>query len=160
MAKLDFKYFMDYDNGKIARFETTGDEEGVPVNVFIDNYTEKLDTSERSCEVDIYGIALDTEVYATEEEYDASQSEFRMASRSMIPSGTFSPEGEGAQSPHIIYTGKVLDLETNPDPKEGEPDYLLHIDTYGFDFYLYLDCKEEIKEGYIVHGSAWIYTNI
>lgn len=38
MAKLKFLYFMDYEDGEIARVETS-DDEGleIPFNIFIDN---------------------------------------------------------------------------------------------------------------------------
>ena len=42
MSRLEFCYFQDYEDGKMARMLTTGEYE-IPVNIFIDNASELED---------------------------------------------------------------------------------------------------------------------
>ncbi len=160
MTKLELQYYMDYEDGKMGRFETTGDDGGVPVNIFIDNYSDDFPT-EGECFIDIYSLGYNIEVYKTEEEFDAAHSDFRMAVRSMIPMGTFSSGTEDSeQNPRILFTGKVFGFDKDPEATGDDPNYLIHIDTYGFDFHLYTKYDGELEAGDIVHGVAWIYGDL
>ena len=70
MTKLKFLYFMDYEDGKIARVETS-DDEGleIPFNIFIDNADEYTDAKEGSCAIDICGVGSDIRIFNSEEDY-------------------------------------------------------------------------------------------
>ncbi len=162
MTKLDLLYFMDYEDGKMGRFETTGDEGGVPVNIFIDNYSDGLESFKGLCSMDICGLGYGIEFYKTEEGFEKAHSDFRMAVPSMIPMGTFSAWDGGTmeENPRILFTGRVLDVQRDPEASEEEPNVLIYIDTYGFEFFLYTRHDGEIEKGDIVHGIAWIYGDI
>ncbi|MBR0417271.1 MAG: hypothetical protein IJI56_05630 [Firmicutes bacterium] len=160
MTKLELQYFMDYEDAKMGRFETTGDDGGVPLNILIDNYSEEF-PSEGECFIDIYSLGYHIEVFKTEEEFDAAHSDFRMAVPSMIPIGTFSSQEDGSgQDPRILFTGKIFDFEKDPEATGDDPNTLIHLDSYGFDFHLYTKYDGELEAGDIVHGVAWIYGDL
>ena len=165
MTHLYFHYFKDCEDGKMAHFETTG-EERIPINVFIDNYENFRDALEGPCQMDIYGMGSDIEVFASEEEYYASKYS-AFSAVSMIPIGSFVPYGENEEaridSPHILFSGRVLDVDRNPEPKDGEPDYLVYVETLEFDFYLYCGyCGhiDNIEPGNIIYGVAWLFGDL
>ena len=160
MTKLDLQYIADYEDCKMGRFETTGDDGGVTVNILIDNYSEGF-PSEGECFMEICGLGYNIEVYKTEEEFDAAHSDFKMAVPSMIPIGTFSAVEEAAEEdPRILFTGKVFGFETDPEAEGNDPNHLIHIDTYGFDFHLYTKYDGNLEAGDILHGVAWLYGDL
>ncbi len=144
----------------MARVETTDGYE-IPFNVFIDNADEYPDAAEGPCGIEIYGIAVDVDVYATDEEYFAAEP--MMDKISMIPAGTFSPDGSddpGSQSPHIIFSGTAAGVAWDPDADDGAPNCCITVETLGFSFDLFLRRDEPVNNGDIVHGVAWIYGDI
>ncbi len=61
-TKVIFDYFMEYEDGKIARLKTT-EAYNTPFNLFVDNAdTIKIKTGE-CCFVDICGVGNDIEVF-------------------------------------------------------------------------------------------------
>ena len=108
MTKLKFLYFMDYEDGKIARVETN-DDEGmeIPFNIFIDNADECTNAKEGPCIIDICGVGSDIRIFSSEEDY-CKDEENKMAPISMIPMGTFPANNEWEyfeQSPYILFAG-------------------------------------------------------
>ena len=162
MTTVHFYTFLPYEDpseGEMGRFELA--EEGVPLNIYIDNAGDYPDLKECDGEVQIYGVAQGLKHFKTEAEYAASGS--HMAVQSMIPSGTFATPSHAEnfeQSPTIIYSGIVKSVDTNPGASENEPNYFLEIETYGMTFYLYAHTEEEISVGDIVSGGAWIYGDL
>ena len=157
MSRLKFCYFTDYEDGKMARMLTTEEME-IPVNIFIDNANEIGDAHEGYCNIDICGIGSSIEIFSSEDEYAASDSQ--MAVVSMIPMGTFpvNPDDKDfEESPHILFTGKVLDVEWNPEAEEDEANCCLLIETLELLVNLYLRYDKPIENGYIVHGVAWLF---
>lgn len=151
---------MDYEDGKIARVESIS-EEGVPFNVFIDNAGEFPNLREGPCEIDISGVGSDIEVYAIEEDYEKAHPQF--AAISMIPIGTFPPRGEDGpfeESPHVMFAGRVTDAEWNPDADPDEPNCWLKVETYGFDFGLFIRWDRPVEPCSIVSGIAWLFASI
>lgn len=160
MNKLKFCYFMDYDDGKMARMQTTGDTE-IPVNIYIDNAEDIPEDFDDFCYMDICAIGSDVRIYSSEEEYRTDGS--KMAVISMIPMGTFpaNPDDKNFQeSPHILFTGEVLDVEWNPEAKPDEPNCCVYVKTLELCIDLYLRYDKPVEKGFIVHGTAWLYGDI
>ena len=160
MTRLKFQYFMDYEDGKIARVETT-DNEGmeIPVNIFIDNADECENAPEGPCAIDICGVGSDIQIFSSEEDYSKVE-ENKMAPISMIPMGTVPANNDWEhfeQSPHILFSGKVLAVEWNPSAGPDEPNCDIAIDTLGFTFNLYLRYEGKVEAGNVVHGVAWLF---
>ncbi len=161
MTKLQFCYFMDYEDGKMARVETTGEYE-VPFNVFVDNADQFEDAAEGICFLmDINGVGSDIRFFRDEEEFKASGSNFAVPS--MVPMGTFpaNADEEGFQeSPHILFAGIVKDFAWNLGAGEREPNLGMEIETLDMTVNLYMRYDGPVEKGYVVYGSAWIYGNL
>ena len=156
MSRLEFFYFQDYEDGKMARMQTTGEYE-IPVNIFIDNASELEAAKPGYCNIDVCSVGSSIDIYASEEEY--RQTDSNMDIMSMIPIGTFSakPDDEAFQeSPHILFTGKVLDVVLNPDAEEDEANCCILVETLGLTINIYLNYDRPVEKGYIVHGIAWL----
>lgn len=159
MSTLTFFYFMDYKDGKMARMETTGDME-IPVNIFIDNASEYEDLQETLCNIDIYGIGSDIKVFPSEESYE--ESGLQMAPQSMIPMGTFpiNDDPDFTESPHILFSGIVTEVESILPSNPDDPNYCLTIETLEFEFYLYCKLATPVEAGNIINGVAWLFGDI
>ena len=160
MSTLTFFYFMDYKDGKMARLETTEDME-IPVNIFIDNASEFEDLQrETTCSIDIYGVGSNIKEFPSEEVYEASG--LQMAPISMIPMGTFpvKDDPDFVESPHILFSGMVTEVESMLPSKPGDPNYCLTIETLEFEFHLYARVDKPVDAGYIIHGVAWLFGDI
>jgi hypothetical protein len=160
MTKLKFFGFMDYEDGKIARVETT-DDEGmeIPINIFIDNADEFENVQEGPCTIEIFGIGNGVKIYSSDEAYNNAE-ETKMAPISIIPMGTFPANDDWAhfeQSPHILFSGRVLNVEWDPSADPDEENCNIMIETLGFTFNLYLRYEGRVEVGYIVHGVAWLF---
>lgn len=157
MTKLIFHGLTEYEDGMMARVETTGDYK-IPFNVYIDNSAELEDIHEGLCSINICGVGSGFQVFATEDEYEASDN--KMALISMIPVGTFPLEGDDEQfepSPHILFTGKVQNVEWNDIAGPDEPNCCVLIETLGLELELYMKYDEKIERGCIIHGVAWLF---
>ena len=145
-------------SGHMARVETS--EEQIPVNIFMEPESDFSLREGDPCETDVYGVSRDLKAYPTEEAY-YNTSENKLAAKALIPSGTFpfDPEANDTfkQSPWIIFSGKVLYAEKNPEPDGKAPDYFLAVETFDMTLLVYAACKDEIEEDYIVSGTAWIF---
>lgn len=160
MSKLIFCYFMDYEDGRMARFETTGNYE-IPLNIFIDNASEMASAKEGPCSIDICGVGNGVRVFASEEEYLEAKTNFAL--ESMVPIGTFpaDPDDEHfEESPHILFTGKVIDVRQDPDAEADGPNYCVLVETLELSFYLYIRHDAPIEKGFIVHGVAWLFGDL
>lgn len=160
-TRMTFLGFMDYEEGKIARMETIGDE--IPLNIFIDNADDfDADAGKMPCEIRIYGDGQDITVFGSAEEY-RKDSENKMAVISMIPVGTF-PAGDNGNefimSPYILFTGKVLYFECDTYAEPDEPNYVATVETLDFVFSLYFRYNETLAVGNVVQGVAWLYGDI
>ena len=156
MNEFVFRYFADCEDGQMARLETAGS--GIPVNVFAEDGTDFDLQDGESCCVDLCGIGSQVDVYSTEEALDASGC--RMAVPSMIPMGTFPPKGtedDFEESAHILFVGKVLEVDTDPEANENQPNYCLKVETLEMTLLLYLRYEGPIKTGCILHGVAWLF---
>ena len=163
MSTFTFDRFIDYEDGKMAHVYTMEDDDisGIPLNIHIDNADQYPALKRCLCEIDVYGIAVDIDVYVSSDEYEKAETHF--AEKSLIPSGTFPLPGKEdlfVPSAHIIFSGKVLAVHQNPDNDPDEPNYCLWIDTLGLCFALYLRHEGLIEEGSVVSGSAWLFGDI
>ncbi len=160
MTRMKFNGYRDYENGKMAICETVGSDE-IPVNIFIDNAEEYAGFENGLCLIDVCGVGSNYDVFPSEEAYLAS--EHKMAPISMIPMGTFPLHEEDEDfepSPHILFSGKVLDVDWNEDAEPEGANCCLLIETLGLTFHLYTRCGSDIAEGYYIHGVAWLFGRI
>ena len=159
-CRLKFHGYLDCEDGKMAEMETTWDLP-IPVNVFIENYHEACDAKEGFYELDLYAMGSGIKVYRTEAEYDASDE--RMAPVSMIPVGTFPADPEDKtfkESPHILFSGKVVDALWDSEAEPGNANCCMLIETLGLSMTLYAICDRPVEKGSIVHGLAWLYASM
>ena len=161
MNALRFCYYMDYDNGKMARMQTTVDLE-IPVNIFADDGSDFALAEGTICNIEVWGYGIDIEVFKTEEEFISSGN--FMASISMIPTGTFSPKEEGnsdfQENPQIMFVGNVTDVEINPQAKPDENNYCLTINTLEMTINVFMRYDGIVEIGNVVYGTAWLYADI
>ena len=159
MSQFKFYYYMDCEDGKMARVETTEDLE-IPVNIFIDNADESKAVKGDLCSIDVCGIGSNIEIFASEETYESVDSKLKMAIPSMIPIGTFPADPDDKmfeESPHILFTGRVVDVEWDSEAESDEPNCCILVETLEFTFNLFLRYDAPIEKGYIVHGIAWLF---
>ena len=162
MSKMTFKYFMEYEDGQMARMETTGNLR-IPVNIFIDNAAALDNLAEGLCTIDICGVGSTSniDIYPSEEAYRATSP--KMDTISMILMGTFSIHQDDEnfqQSPHIIFSGRVLAVEWDPTAAQNKPNCCILIETLEMVINLYVRYDSVIEAGYIVHGVAWLFGEI
>ena len=146
-----FRYFLEYRDGKMVRLETTG-EYNIPLNIFADNADVVTFRDGESCLIKVSGIGnRDMELFSSEDEYEKSiNKKFPMAPISMIPIGTFSmneKEDEFKQSPHIMFSGRVLDVEFDANANENHPNCKIAIETLGISFNLFVNYNGKIAVG-------------
>ncbi len=160
MSKFNFQYFMDHEDGKIARVETTGYLQ-IPLNIFIDNAEDFSDAAEGPCSIDVCGVGRDVEVFASEEAYRGSGRKTDVIS--LIPSGTFPLDPNDAdfqQDAWIVFSGRALDVEFDPEAGSDDPNYLVHVETLEMTLRLFLRSETPIEKGNVLHGGAWLYGDL
>ncbi len=158
MTDFKFCWFSDYEDSKIARLETTESE--VPVNIYAEPDSDFNLQEDDLCSVEILGVGSEIEFY--EDEDDFQKANTQLASISMIPMGTFSLHDDDnfQESPHIIFTGKILDVEMNPDADEDEPNCCALVETLEMLVNVYFRAESSITAGGILHGVAWLCGDI
>ncbi len=110
----------------------------------------------------IVAFAHEVSVFATPEEFSASQGEGRrFASRSFIPTGLFSSpeESNGPPLAHAIFTGQIVKSERRTNDLTEDAFYWVLVDTLGgvYDVVIdpaLLDATPTI--GGILSGSFWL----
>ncbi len=160
MSKFYFYDYIDYEDGKMAHVCTTDINE-IPLNIHIDNDDEYPNPKYCECEIDVAGVTGEINVYKSSEAYYDAGTGF--ADMSLIPAGTFSVSENADKfrpSADIIFSGQVLDVQWNPSSGPDEPNCCIRVATLGFEFSLYLEYHGEIKKGYIVSGTAWLFGEI
>lgn len=173
MTRLYFHEFSPYEDGFMAcvglPMETDPDQPPelpteMPLNIFIDNYTEiPPNLPECICYIEIEGVGSGHKVFPSVEAYEADHDHTKMASRALIPVGTFpvdSNRDTWTPSPHILFTGIVKQYRENPLDDDGRPNYMLLIETLDMEFTLYTRYAGEIREGYVLQGGAWLFGNM
>jgi len=113
--------------------------------------------------VQLAAFAHEVTFFDSEEAFDESQrdQEVKFAASSFIPSGLFSPEGEGSEAPSAmaIFTGAVLAAEKKVNAMSGNHFYWALVDTLGGRFDVVIDrtlaeCAPPV--GGILSGSFWL----
>ncbi len=157
MTELTFLNYLKYEDGQMACVET---ENEMPLNIFIDNFSEHQDMKEGLCRIDIQGVGSGIDVFSTPEEYKASES--MMAEISLIPMGTFAlPDDENWEpSPYIYFSGIVEEVIMNYDAEDDDANCCLRIKTLDITLDLYIRTEKHIEAGHIVRGTAWLYGDI
>lgn len=112
--------------------------------------------------VTLAAFAHEISVYPTLDAYNKAQaSKLKFASRSFIPSGLFSPEGESIDPPEsmAIFTGHVVATEIKKNSLTAAKYYWALVDTLGGLFDVVIDPEICIKPpivGGIVSGAFWL----
>ncbi len=155
-----FKAFLDYEDGRLARVETTGDFE-VPMNISCEENTDLSLAEGDLCEAEVMGAGSNIVLYRDEEAFEKANPLFAMPS--VIPAGVFPPDNNTdsfQQEPVILFSGTVRNVIKNPDPQPDEPNYFLEVETLEMDLSLYILYDGDIEKGSIISGEAWIFGDI
>ena len=107
--------------------------------------------------IDIFAVGNKIQVFENEAACMASGS--KKALVSMISMGTFSPTNapDFEPSPHILYSGRVLDVERQEYVGPDEINYRVLIETLGLTCLLGVSYDGAIEIGNIVKGVAWLF---
>jgi hypothetical protein len=111
--------------------------------------------------VQVAAFTHEVEAFDSPEAHAASQdSEPKFASKSFIPSGLFTPQGESTPPrATAILTGQVLEAERRTNHLTGMPFYWVLVETYGgvYDVVIGPDLLSDApKAGGVVSGSFWL----
>ena len=112
--------------------------------------------------VQVAAFAHEVSVFASVEEYDASQEgEMKFASQSFIPSGMFSPEGESTEPPeaYAIFTGHILRAGKRRNEMSGLSFVWVLVESLGatFDVVIDLELMDNAPQpGGVLTGSFWL----
>ena len=111
-------------------------------------------------QVQLAAFAHELRSYESVEAFDKS-SESKFASKSFIPSGLFSPEGEATVPPeaHAIFTGHVLETSLLTNPVTGDAFCWAHVSTLGGEIDVVADpvlLNDVVRTGGVVTGSFWL----
>lgn len=110
----------------------------------------------------IAAFAHEVSVYPTVDAYDASQTDgLKFASRSFVPSGLFSPNGEMSEPPGsmAIFTGHVVATERKTNSLTGARYDWARVDTLGGSFDVLIDpelCDSAPVAGGVISGLFWL----
>ena len=158
MTDFKFFYFAEYEDGKLAHLETYDSK--IPVNIYAEPNSDFSLKENECCSVDILGVCSEIKYYENEEEFVKADTVFDVVS--MIPIGTFPlDEDENfEESPYIIFTGKIIAVDTDPTADSDEPNYFVTLETLEMTVTLLFNSDENISVGGILHGVAWLYGDI
>jgi len=113
--------------------------------------------------VQLAAFAHELESYSSIEEFDRSQGEGfgGYASKSFIPSGLFTPEGEDTVPPeaYAIFAGHVLETSLIRNPVTATDFCWAHVSTYGGEVDVVADpvlLNNVVVKGGVVKGSFWL----
>lgn len=111
----------------------------------------------------IAAFAQQARVFQTEHAYEVARvaEGLGFPSRSFIPSGLFSPDGEPVlpPEPHALIAGHVLDADERHNAVTGAPFWWALLETVGGTFDAVIDpalISEPIERGNIVSGWFWL----
>jgi hypothetical protein len=113
-------------------------------------------------QVQIGAFAHEVESYPSEQAYGESQTgEVKFASRSFIPSGLFSPDGDRTEPPQAmaIFTGHVIDAGVRKNELTSKRFYWALVETLGGAFDVVISpelLRAPPKTGNILSGSFWL----
>ena len=164
MEKYVFGNYMKFDeNETLARIYFSDEEaaSSVPLNVCLDSGSDRDLKPYDFCTAYLWTNDYNVTVYKSEEDFQKANPRF--AVKSMIPMGTFGPaedDGNCQQNAMILFSGVVQMIAVNTDWHEGIPRKMLRIDTYAISFDIYYFEDDDIKEGDLVHGQAWLYATL
>ena len=158
MTDFKFFYFTEYEDGKLAHLETCESE--IPVNIYADPDSDFSLKENDICSVDIIGVGSEIKYYENEEEFVKADTGLDVVS--MIPIGTFAlDEDENfEESPHIIFTGKIIAVDVDPTAKSDEPNCFVTVETLDMTVTVVFNTDENISVGGILKGVAWLYGDI
>lgn len=111
----------------------------------------------------IAAFAQEVSCYPSQDAYDAAQSAQGLAfpSKSFIPSGLLSPNGEPVDppEPHALLVGHVLEAEERHNSVTGQPFFWALVETLGGTFDVVIDPEllaERPATGDILSGWFWL----
>ena len=158
MTDFKFFYFTEYEDGKLAHLETCESE--IPVNIYAEPDSDFSLKENDICSVDIIGVGSEIKYYENEEEFVKADTGLDVVS--MIPVGTFPlDEDENfEESPHIIFTGKIIAVDADLTAKSDEPNCFVIVETLDMTVTVVFNSDENISVGGILKGVAWLYGDI
>jgi hypothetical protein len=112
--------------------------------------------------VQIAAFAHEISLFDSSDEFRASQSgEFKLASQSFIPAGTFTPAGDSEAPPEAfgILTGHIVQAAKKRNDLSGNVFYWAMVDSLGGLFDVVIDpelVQNEPKVDGVVTGSFWL----
>lgn len=113
--------------------------------------------------VQIAAFAHEIAIYASLEEYDASPEgrDFKLASKSFIPSGLFSPDGTSSDPPHAhaILTGHIVESASKTNMLTGGAFHWALVETLGGSYDVVVDPRLSPllpQPGGVLSGSFWL----
>ena len=111
----------------------------------------------------IAAFAQQISVYESTEVYDAAQAAqgLTFGSRSFVPSGLISPNGEPVVPPesHALIAGEVIEAAELHNTVTGEPFWWALVETVGGTFDVVIDpalLMLPIREGNVISGWFWL----
>lgn len=114
-------------------------------------------------DVQLAAFAQQVTLYDSPEAYDAAREAegLAFASRSFIPSGLFSPDGEPVNppEPHALFVGHVIEVAVRRNALSGQPYCWALVDTLGGVVDVVIDpalLSAEPQAGNVVSGWFWL----
>lgn len=146
----------EYDVPPILRVESNI----CPLNVTIPSALSHPVEFQMPVKINLVLFAQSLNVYHDENDYYRHSSS-RMASESIIPSGTFSPhkDTDFVQSSTAIINGKIDDIKKKENPLTGWCYYEITISCMGNQFTIVADTdffEKKPNEGNIISGEFWL----
>lgn len=160
MTHFIFQGYEKYEDGFMANL-ITQDEYEMPINIFIDNAEETALQEGDACSMVVLGEASELKIFSSEDEFRRSGSAWALPS--LCPAGTFPADNDWEHfqpSPHIIFTGYVIDCDYDDDPEEDELNQALLIQSLNLKFTLFLRREQKVAVGSVVEGVAWLFGEI
>lgn len=162
MTIMKFCRYLPHEDGNIACMETTGPDRGIPVNIFADADSDLTLREGALCVLRVYGLAGSFHIYLNEEIFDAVDTP--LASKSLLPIGTFPPDGkvrdDYSQSPLILFTGTVTEVERNDDPDPEAIEACATVETLAMTLHLFINDGGVLQPGNVIYGEAWLFADI
>lgn len=109
----------------------------------------------------ISAFAAEIELHASPEAFEREAEEPGFATRSFIPSGTFTPDGDAIDPPdaEAIIGGHVIEADTRTNEITGRPFYRALVDSYEASFDVVIDpaiVERQPRPGEVVLGGFWL----
>ena len=151
LSKLTFEglFFPEEEEGPVAAMRTTGPQK---ISFLISASSRDYDLQLGDlCAFLPSAQACEIKVYPSEDALCAASCNLPVPF--MTPLSNYESKEEG---PYIRFTGRVLDVNCEPDPNPDVNNYDLLVETSELTFRLNLQHDGSIKAGDVLYGVAWL----